>query len=72
MSIHISVGLAQICYPPNKDGETKLPEKAIRVGVCTMHGQQDTEALLSCQDARMVAAMLVTAADELEKQVPKD
>lgn len=71
MSIHISVGLAQLVFPPNKDGDTREPQKDIRVGVCTMHGQQDTEVLLSCKDARMVAAMLATAADELEKQIPK-
>ena len=63
MSVHISVGLAQTTTDDK-------PMKSIRVGICTTFGNQDTEALLSIEDARMVAAMLTTAADELTKQIP--
>lgn len=64
MNIHISVGLAQA-------GTTEKPEKAIRVAICSAYGNADVDALLSIADARMIAAMLVTAADELAKQIPK-
>ena len=62
MSIHVSIGLAQ-------SGTAEKPEKAIRLGVCKFTGQEDTEALLSISDARMIAALLITAADELTKQL---
>lgn len=62
MNIHISVGLAQA-------GTDDKPLKAVRVSICNTYGSQDTEALLSVADTRMVAALLITAADELQKQV---
>lgn len=61
MSIHVSVGLAQA-------GTEDKPLKAVRISICTAHGMQDTDALISVADARMIAALLVTAADELQKQ----
>jgi hypothetical protein len=62
MAVHISVGLAQT-------GTPEKPEKAVRIAICAAYGNQDVEGLMSCADARMIAALLVTAADELQKQV---
>ena len=59
MSIHVSVGLAQAGTPDK-------PFKAIRIAICNTFGNQDTEALLSVEDARMIAALIVTAADNIK------
>ncbi len=58
MSLHVSVGLAQV-------GTVDVPKNAIRLGICKFVGTEDTEAILSVADARMVAALLITAADHL-------
>lgn len=63
-TIHVSVGLAATV-------ENEKPAKAVRLSICSNTCIADTDALLSIADARMIAAMLITAADELQKQVPQ-
>jgi hypothetical protein len=64
MTSHVSVGLAAT-------GTPEAPAKAIRLSLANCITCTDTDALLAIEDARMIAAMLITAADELQKQVPK-
>lgn len=61
MSIHVSVGLA---YTPDVKSECNV--RKIRMSICAIHGQQDTDVMLSVEDARMIAALLTTAADNIK------